>query len=360
MKKILGIIDKIFKTLAGCVTPAVPILIGVGMLKVGLILFGPSVLGILQESDNTYVVLTFVADAGYYFLPIYIAVASAEYLNTSKYIAALMGGVLLSPKFVELINEGASLTVFGLPIASISYANEILPSIVIVCIESYIYKFIDSLVTEKFKNIIVPLFVIIIMVPIIFCAVGPLGILLSQGLTKLILALTKIGPFGVGIYAALLPFAVMFGLGGTNLTVILSIASQGADPICFFSNVIYNCTVGSVALAYYVKHKDAESLAAGVTGIVGGISEPALFGVALKDRKALLATVIGNFVGGFLVGLFKVKTFAVASFGVLGVIATIGEGSSIVLASISLLAACATGFVLYYLSQINKKNKELS
>ena len=348
MKKIKSILNNVFKALSNCVAPVVPVLVGVGMLKVVLILIGPSVFNIIQESDNTYVVLSFVADAGYYFLPIYFAVSSAEYFKTNKYVAALMGGMLLSPRFIELVNEGASLSVFGLPIASISYANEILPSIIIVFIESNVYRFVDKYINEEVKDIFTPLITILIMIPIIYCAIGPLGTTLSKLLTNVIMSLTRLGPIGVGIYAALLPLMVMLGLGGTNLAVLLSITANGPDPICFYSNVIYNCVVGFVALASYLKYKKSESLTACVAGVVGGISEPALFGVIIKDIKAFITATISCFIGGLLVGLFKVKAFAVASFGVLGIIATIGPGSSIVLAVIALIISSTIAFCGYY------------
>lgn len=358
MKKIIGIFDKFFKTLGSCITPVVPVLVGAGMLKVALVLLGPSVFGILQETDNTFVVLTFVADAGYYFLPIYVAVASGEYFGTNKYIAALMGGALLSPKFVELINEGTSLTIFNLPIASMSYANEILPPIIIVGIESYVYKYIEKLINEKVRDIFVPLITIVIMVPIIYCAVGPLGIALGSLFTNLTLQLTKIGPIGVGIFAAILPFVVLFGLGGSDLAVMLSLNSIGPDPICFFSNVAYNCVLGSVAFACYLKDRQPDHLAASVATFVGGTSEPSLFGIAVKDRKALISTIIGCFVSGCIGGLLKVKTFAVASFGIFGIITTIGPESSILFAAIAIASGCLVGFVSYnlmskYIKQTN-------
>ena len=351
MKKVLNILEKIFNTLGACVTPVVPALIGAGMLKVVLILLGPSVFGILQETDSTYLVLAFVADAGYYFLPIYTAIAAAEHFGTNKYLAALMGAVLISPTFVELVESGINLTIFNLPIASISYGSQILPSVVIVLIESRIYNFIDSLISEKFKNIIVPLFTIIIMVPIIFCAIGPLGALMSDGLTKLIFALCDFGPLGAALFAALLPFICMFGMGGAILTVVLAMASQGPDPICFYDCVIYNVVLGCAVLGYHFREKDAESLALGITSAVGGVSEPAIFGVFVNDRKVMIGTVAGGFIGGLLMSIFKVKTFAMASFGIFGIITTIGEGSSIVLAAISMLVGCVVGFVIGFMPQ---------
>lgn len=355
MKRIAKLFDDFCKTIAGCVAPVVPVLVGSGMLRVVLILLGPNAFDILKECDNTFIVLSFVADAGYYFLPIYISISSAEYFKTNKYISALMGGILVIPTFIDYINQGVNLSVFKLPIAPVLYANQILPSIIIIFFEKNVLMFFDNHISENIKGIFVPLLTIVVMTPIAYCVVGPLGIILGNGLKNLILFLTNIGPIGIAIYAALMPFIIIFGLGGTNLTIILSIIANGPDPICFFSNVIFNCTVGCVAIAKYLRDKKPDSLAAGITGIMGGISEPALYGAAAKDRKAMFATISGCFIGGFLSGLFGVKSFTVASFGVFGIVATIGKDSSIVYAAISLLVACFIGFNLYLISHKKKK-----
>lgn len=82
------IIQNVLSTLISCITPTLPIMIGVGMIKVLLIILGPLVTGILSESSSTYIVLSFVADAGYYFMPIYAAVSAASAASLQVYIPA--------------------------------------------------------------------------------------------------------------------------------------------------------------------------------------------------------------------------------------------------------------------------------
>lgn len=353
MKKIINFFSKIFKALSSCVVPVVPVLIGAGMLKVLLVILGPSLLNILQESDNTYIAISFVADAGYYFLPIFIAVSSADYFKTNKYIAGLMGAMLLAPGFVELVNQNAPISIFNIPITPVLYGNEILPPIIIVFIEKNIYSFIDKHTNKNLKDIIVPLLTIIIMIPIAFCAIGPIGVFLGKGLTNLTLKLRTLGPIGNGIFAAIIPFVILFGLGGADLAVMLSISSTGPDPICFFGNVIYNCVLGFAVLALYIRNKKPETLASSIAATVCGTSEPALFGEAIKNKYIFISLIIGDFVGGVVSGIFQVKTFAVASFGIFGTITTIGPDSSILLAILSIAIACATSFTISFIC--NKK-----
>lgn len=349
MTKIVDFIKKCFKTLADCVTPVVPVLLGAGMLKVLLIIIGPDVFNILQSDSSTYMVLSFIADAGYYFLPIFVAVSSTEIFKTNKYIAALLGAMLISPDFIEYISQGTALTIFKLPIASTSYENQMLPSVIIVFIYSYINKVLNKIVPEKINGIFVPMLSILIMAPIAFCLVGPLGVFLCDCLTGFVLWLSEIGPLGNAIFTAILPLVIMFGLGGADLTAMLAMISVGPDPICFFSNVIYNSVLGATALSVYARDKKADSLAASIAACIGGASEPAIFGILINDSKALVSSMAGGFVAGLLSGIFKIKTFAMASFGLVGIVATIGPDSSLLLAALSILIGSIVSFVLYLL-----------
>ena len=354
MKKIKNIISKIFGTLADCITPTVPILIGVGMIKVILIIFGPTVLNVLSETSSTYIVLNFVAEAGYYFMPIYSGVATAKVFNTNIYMGALVGGMLLSPAYVDIVNKGQALTFLKLPIALTNYGSQPLPSIIAVAIMAKIYNYFDTHIKGNLKPLITPLATTLLMIPISFCAIGPLGVFLGNGLVDLIMLLKGLGPIGNGIMCAIIPFVTIAGLGGANLSAMLILASTGCDPILFFSNVLYNNILGFVTLALYFRKKDSQTLAAAITSSIGGTSEPAIFGIVMKDVKALLALVIGDFVAGLYSGIMGVKAYAMASFGTFGIITTIGPESSILHAAIAMVLGCIVGFVLSYITHPTK------
>ena len=350
MKKIKKTISKIISSLADCIVPTLPILIGAGMLKVIVIIFGPTVLNVLKEEMPTYAVLNFVADAGYYFMPIYVGISTAEVFKTNKYMGAFVGGMLLSPQFVELVDSGTKLSFLKISIASTSYGNQVLPSVIAVAIMSYIYNFLNKYVKGNLKALITPLVTILIMIPIAFCEIGPLGVLMSDALVDLIMKLKDLGAIGYGIMCAIIPFITIAGLGGANLSAMLILAASGCDPILFFSNVLYNNILGFVTLALYFKKKDSQTLAAAITSAIGGTSEPAIFGIVMKDIRALSALVIGDFVAGLYAGIMSVKTYAMASFGTFGIITTIGPDSSILHAGIAMVLGCVTGFIICFVT----------
>ena len=359
MKQFLSGISKIIKgalsTMIDCIVPTLPIMIGVGMLKVALIIAGPSVANILSAESDTYIVLSFVADASYYFMPIFAAVSSADVFKVDRFLAGMIGAMLISPQFVKLVEEGRKLSVFGLPIASTSYGNQVISSVIAIWLMSYIYHFLERTLKENLKPILLPLLSIVIMVPIAFCAIGPLGVFLGNCLVDLILKLKDLGPIGNAIMCAIIPFITIAGLGGANLSAMLLLASTGVDPILFFSNVLYNNILGFVTLALYLKDHKSETLASAITAALGGTNEPALFGIVMKDAKALFALSFCGFLTGFYAGLMKVKSYAMASFGTLGIITTIGPDSSIVHAAIAMAIGCISGFIVTFILHRNDR-----
>lgn len=338
--------DKIIES----IVPTMPIMIGVGMLKVLLIILGPLVLNVLSYESDTYTVLTFVADAGYYFMPIYVAVSAADAFKTDRFLAALCGAMLLSPVFVSIVSQGTSLSIYGIPITLTDYGNQVISSIIIVWIMSYVVNFFEKILNEHLKPILRPLLTIIIMVPISFCLIGPLGVWLGSWLVKLILALKDLGPLGYGIMVAIIPYITIAGLGGANLSAMLLLSSTGVDPILFYSNVLYNNILGFVTLAIYCRNHDSETLAAAITAALGGTSEPAIFGIVMKDLKAMLSLSAAGFLAGLYAGFTGVKSYAMASFGTLGILTTIGPDSSIINAAIAMIIGCACGFAFCYFS----------
>lgn len=349
-KRISKFITSLFQTLGDCLVPVMPIMVGAGMLNVVLILLGPQVFKILSETSNTYIVLKFVANSGFYFMPVFVSIASAERFHCNKYIAALCGAMLIAPEFVSLVESGQSLSVFGLPIVLTSYGSQIVPSIILIFVLSIIEKILTKTIPNNLKSILIPLFSLLLMIPISFSFVGPIAVLVSNKLVDFVFLLKKLGPFGNGIICAIIPFFVMFGVGGAIVSAQLLILAQGADPILFFSSILFNTILGFVVLGVYLHDKDSNRLAAAITSTIGGTSEPAIFGTIVKDKKALIALVIADFVSSFYAGLMGVKTFAIASFGILGCLVTIGEGSSFLHAIIAIVIGCLTGFLISYIS----------
>lgn len=110
--------------IANSIQPVVPILIASGFLQ--------SVLAMLNYLDvdtttYTYQVLNSIGQAGYYFLPIFLAYASAKKLRVNPYLGALVGAVMVYPAIIEAGSAGGTASFLGLPVTLVSYASSITP-----------------------------------------------------------------------------------------------------------------------------------------------------------------------------------------------------------------------------------------
>ena len=124
-------IAKVIDTITGIFTPILPAITAAGMMKAVLALL--SAFKLLTADSQTYQVINFMADAAFYFLPILLASSAAKKFKCNQYLAMMLGGMLLHPTFVSMVNSakeaGASIGVFGLPISLASYSSSVLPII---------------------------------------------------------------------------------------------------------------------------------------------------------------------------------------------------------------------------------------
>ena len=83
---------------------------------------------------------------------------------------------------------------------------------------------------------------------------------------------------------------------------------------------------GALAIALKTKDTNKKALvsSAGITAICG-ITEPALYGVTLQNKAALIGSIVAGGVGGFFLGILGARNFAGASPGLLTIAAYIGE-----------------------------------
>lgn len=289
--------NKLLDILAGIFTPIMPIIAGAGMLKAILSIL--TLFNWINIEGKTYYFLKFIADASYYFLPIFLANSAAKKFKTNQYMAMLMGAILLHPSFAALKETGDFVTVLGLPVKMVTYASSVIPIILIVFALSYIDKWVDKITPDMIKFIAKPVVIILIMMPLSFVVIGPMGSLIGDGLVGMLLAIEKVSPWIMPtIIGAFMPFLVMTGMHYSLLPAYVSSLSKlGHETIIGPGNLPSNIAQGAAALSVAMKTKNKKfrqlAISSGVTALLG-ITEPALFGVNLKLKKPLIATTIGG------------------------------------------------------------------
>lgn len=343
--------NRLLDILAGIFTPIMPIIAGAGMLKAILSIL--TLFKWINIEGDTYYFLKFIADASYYFLPIFLANSAAKKFKTNNYMAMLMGAILLHPSFTMLKDKGDFVTVLGLPVKTVTYASSVIPIILIVFILAHVEKWVDKITPNMIKFIAKPVLTILIMMPLNFVVIGPMGSLIGDGLVTGLLAIEKISPWVMPtIIGAFMPFLVMTGMHYSLLPAYVSSLSKlGHETIIGPGNLPSNIAQGAAALSVAIKTKNKKfrqlAISSGITALLG-VTEPALFGVNLKLKKPLIATTIGGGLGGLYAGLTGVMRFGGGGAGLAALGLYVGDNPSNL---INAIISAIISFVITFLIQ---------
>jgi phosphotransferase system glucose/maltose/N-acetylglucosamine-specific IIC component/phosphotransferase system IIB component len=334
----------------GCLTPALPILIAGGMLKV-IVLLGMQ-LGILAETSGTYVTLNFVSDAAFYFLPVFIGGFAAKKFNANIGLGMLLGALLIHPTFVDMVSQGSGGSIFGIPIYAASYSSTILPSILGVFVLSKVEHFFAKRSPASLRSLLEPFCTMLIMVPLTLCVIAPIGAFLGNYVAFAIdWLMTTFGFVGVAVLAALCPFMILTGMHvGLTPFVLQQFTTYGYSTMnapIFINNFSQGAACAAVAIKTKNVNLRSEASACAITAIVGGVCEPALFGITLKYKTPLYASMIGCAVGGAIAGLSHIKMYAFpGSGGLFSLPAFVGpDSANLIWAVISFIASVIVSFI---------------
>lgn len=343
--------------IAGCMTPLLPAMLGCGMIKVVLTLL--TTFNLVDSAGSTYIALEAAGDAFFYFMPILLAMTTAKRLGSNIYLAMVMAAFLLHPKLGALLAEGST-TYFGLPVTSASYASSVLPVLLMVPLMGYIERFAEKICPSLVKVFLKPLIVIFVTIPLALVVVGPLGSILGNYLAAGVnLLYTNVGWLAIMLLSAAMPFIVMTGMHYALLPIAtIGLASLGFDAVLIITMFCSNLAQGAASIAVAVKNKDknvkSAASAAGISAIVAGVTEPAMYGVTLKYKTPMIASVIGAGAAGLYAGITHLVAYSMGgSPSSLSIIQMIGGDSfknmtnGIITLLISLVVTFVMTMILY-------------
>ncbi|MCH3971473.1 MAG: beta-glucoside-specific PTS transporter subunit IIABC [Oscillospiraceae bacterium] len=327
-----NILSRLFGFIAGCMTPLLPALMGGGMLKVLITLL--TALGWISTKGSTYAVLNIMGDAPFYFLPIMLAYTCARRVSVNPILAMCIAGVMLHPNLAALFKAGQAVTFLKLPVTATTYSGSVIPILMMIPLMKYIERFAEKISPDMVKVFLKPMLVLLISAPVALIVVGPLGGIIGGWLaTGVTFLYTHAGWLTIMLLAAVFPFIVMTGMHYALFPIALnSIAAMGYDPILmvimFCSNLAQGAACFGVAVRTKNKTMRQTASAAGVTAIVAGVTEPALYGVTLKLKRPLATACIGSGIAGLFCGIVGARVFAFnATSNVFTLITMIGGGS---------------------------------
>lgn len=313
-----GILD----ALIGTMSPLIPAIIGGSMVKLLAMILDMT--GVFGKGSSTLIILNVIGDGAFFFLPVMVAASAAIKFKTNMSLAIAIAGVLVHPAFIDLMAkaaQGQQVEFIGLPVTAVKYTYTVIPALCMTWLLSYIERWVDRITPAVTKNFLKPMLIVLISAPIAIMLIGPLGIWIGSGISALVYTIhSYLGWLSVAIMGGLWPLLVMTGMHRVfTPTIIQTIAETGKEGMVMPSEIGANLSLGGSSLAVAWRTKNPElrqtALAAAASAIVAGISEPALYGVAVRLKRPLIAALISGFVCGGVAGVAGLASHSMASPG---------------------------------------------
>lgn len=329
--------------------PLIPAVAGGSVLKSLLLL--ASVTGLMDNTSQTYQILNLIGGAPLYFLPILVAITTANKLKVNQLVAVSAVGALILPELTTLLTDGAAFMGFGLQ--NIAYASQVFPAILTVLFYAQIEKLFTRISPKPIRIFFVPMMSLVITVPVALLILGPLGFEVGTIFSAAIIWLyAHLGWVATGILAAVLPLMVVTGMHKAMIPyAVSSMSEMGAELLYLPASLAHNIAEAGACFAVSVRTKDQKlrstAVSAGISALFG-ITEPALYGVTILHKRVLYGVMASSLVGGAVAGLFAIKAFALVGPGLASITMFVDEANpmNLVWALVTLGVSFAVSFVL--------------
>ncbi len=349
-----GIFDAVIDAISGCVQPLLGGIICAGMLKMIVSVLGPSMLNVIKDGTDLLKILTMAGDVPFYFLPLMIGYTGARKFGMSPVTGMILAALLMHPTYTGMVADGTPFKVYGLSASLVDYSSTIVPMILVTWAGSYVEKFFKKIMPNMIKIMTVMPLTVLVMLPLEFCILAPLGNNLGNLISGFVVALPNyLGPIGIGIVAAIYMILVMTGM---HLPVIMAIAvtffTVGHEDVVLASSIPACMATSAICLGVWLKAKKEENKELGLScftsSILGGVNEPAIYGIMLPFKKAFLWQIIGAFAGGLILGITHTGYYTLTGgVGFLGFLAYSGSTTAnLVWGCVATAAAFLVTFIL--------------
>ena len=352
----------------GIFQPLIPAIAGGGILKSFLML--ANMLGLMSDTTQTYKILYFVGDAPLYFLPLLVAITTANKLKVNPLVAVSAVAALVTPNLATMLASSGGGHLFSFGIKNITYAYQVFPAILAILVYAQLEKYLTKVTPKVIRGFFVPMVSLLIVVPLTLLVLGPIGYTFGQGFAAVILFIfSKFGWIAVAILAAVLPFMVVTGMHKAMIPyVVTSLGQTGKEVIYNAASLAHNISEagGSFAVALRTKDKGlkATALSAGISALFG-ITEPAIYGVTILHKRVLYGVMIGSFIGGASLGLMGVEAYVAVGPGLASLSMFISKTlpNNLLFAVIGLIIsfiASFTAVAILWQDPVNQKDALLS
>lgn len=301
----------LFDHVSECMAPVIPIVLAGGIFKMLVLLL--TAISVLSATTET--ILSSIATAPFYFIPVLVACSSARHFETDPLTAMISVCVMLLPDFTSLMESGEKVTFVGIPVVPATYAYSVIPIILLIYCMSHIVRWLKKLIRESLQPYLLAACSILITSLLGILVIEPAVSLISSALAEALNSMQmKVPVLAWGIFAALTFLLVSTGMHWIFMTLaITQIGLTGVDYGIMVAMFISNMSFGGCDLGVFLRTKQKEkktlAISAMVTALIPGITEPSIFGVCFKEKTPMIGNILGCMAAGIVQGMLTVHCY---------------------------------------------------
>ena len=256
--------------------------------------------------------ISIVSSSVFSILPLIVVWSSTKRYGGRAILGLVIGALMLSNNLADAYQaaQGAvkveTISLLGLKIQLVGFQGGIIIALMMGFVVAKLDKFFERKVPNAVKLLLSPMFTVFVSAFLLFTVVGPVGRLLASGLTTGLVWMTQnLGFVGYAIFGGVQQIIVITGLhhlfGAIEGQLLVDTGRDFINPIAS----VAVCAQGGAVLGYLIpKWKDVKSRELCIpafTSTLFGISEPAIFGVNLRNKYPFVAGCLASAVASVFV-----------------------------------------------------------
>lgn len=279
------------------------------------------------EGINRFI--SIVSSSVFDILPLIVVYSATRRYGGRPVLGLVIGAIMLSSKLTDAYSAAQgtitpeTINVLGLKIQLVGFQGGVIIALMMGAVISYLDKFFESKVANSIKLLVSPMLTVFVSALLLFTVIGPVGRTLASLITTtLVWTTTNLGVFGYMVFAGFHQIIVITGLHH----IFGAIESQLlVDTGVNFLNPIFSVAVvaqGGAVLGYLALHwndvKAREMCIPAFTSTLFGISEPAVFGVTLRNKYPLVCGCVASALAGGYIYISKLTAIGFGTTAVPG------------------------------------------
>ncbi len=267
------------------------------------------------------------------FMPIMLGATAAKRLGANMWVGAAIPAALMTGTFTDLTaladpaTKILNVPFFGLdlPLYAFSYTGQVFPPLLAVALLAPLERFLKKVIPSMLQMVFVPMISVMILVPLTAFLVGPIGIGVAMAISDFLKMINDVAPALVGaLIAGLYLFMVPLGLHWPlNAVMINNLQTMGTDfiqsPMGAYNFAVFGLVTGVAIRAKHDRELRQTAIGASMSGLLGGISEPSMYGVVLRYKRVIPIILVPAVLGGATISFLGVKSYAFAFTSLLSI-----------------------------------------